>query len=81
MIFFISFQDYCPACKPELARVAINAVTSRREKINDAAKNKNLMSVHYILVFTEVQTEYLQILRQMSYQCATVPPFLNRGKG
>ena len=51
IVIFLSFHfilpdlNYCLAGKPKLARVAIRAVGSRREKINDAAKKEKLVCV------------------------------------
>ena len=40
--FILPHLNYCPGCNTEHARAAITAVTSRREKINDAAKKEKL---------------------------------------
>ena len=53
--FFLTKLNYCSACKHELARVAIRAVTSRREKIN----NSSIFQHGYINLFCLDEQLYL----------------------
>ena len=51
--FILTNLSYCPACKPELARVAIKAVSQRREKkMMQRIKNHSPCLMHVILFFS-----------------------------